>query len=645
MNNLSFVSPASAKLALTDYWYVFQKRKRVILSFFLIAFFSTAFYTLISPRVYKATTQVLIEQGNKNVLSFQDVFSVDMGGQEYYATQHKIIKSRSVGRKVIAKLGLGPRYKGIDPVGSFLSQIDVSPVKGSRLVDVSFYYGNPKEAAHIVDTVVKTYIEQNFENKANITRQASEWLEKEIVNAREKLTESELALQRFKENNKSIDFTELETSENLLNKLQLDLSNLKNDLSALNQRYLPKHPKIIRAKSRIDALKKQVEEETKDHIALGRVSIEFNQLKREVDSNRKIYETMLSRLKETVITKDLEDTNVIVIDPAEVPKTPVLPRKFFNLLLGLFIGIFGGCGLALVFENLDSSIKSKEDVERITETPMLGMIYNWKSEQSEMIVHEDKFASVSEAFRAIRTALLFSSPDKPLRTLMVSSPNPKEGKTLIACNLAVAIAQSGARVVLVDADMRRPRIHKVFRLKNVQGLSNVLTHTVNPAEFIVKTEVENLSVLLCGPIPPTPSELLGSKRMAQLIEQLRELYDYVVFDSPPFLSVTDPVVLSTQVDGAIIVTRYNKTHRDALLRGIHSFMDVKANLAGIIINDMNFEQERYRNSSYSYYYGRYTVNEDIQAAAIRNSSKDPAQSALTSSQKKDPSLSETKQSF
>ncbi|MBI4373188.1 MAG: CpsD/CapB family tyrosine-protein kinase [Candidatus Omnitrophica bacterium] len=216
------------------------------------------------------------------------------------------------------------------------------------------------------------------------------------------------------------------------------------------------------------------------------------------------------------------------------------------------------------------------------------------------MAHEDKQGAVAEGFRTIRTSLLFSSPDRPVRTLLITSPYASEGKTLVAINLAITIAQSGARVVLVDADMRKPRLHQVFQQTPLRGLSHALTGSENPIEFVTQTHIENLSVLFCGPIPPTPSEMAGSQKMRQLTAQLREHFDYVIFDSPPFMAVTDPVVLSTIVDGVIIVTRYNKTPREALFHGKNRFQEVQAKIVGVIINGVNLDSERYRYPTYAY---------------------------------------------
>ncbi|MBI3999666.1 MAG: polysaccharide biosynthesis tyrosine autokinase [Candidatus Omnitrophica bacterium] len=574
-------SPLSNKeelqLSFQDYWHIIRKRRRFAITFLVIVVCSTALYSILHPKIYKATTRILIERGDKNILSFDNMFPVQTAGIDYYPTQHRMLKSRAVAKRVMDHLNLWSQFAwASDPVEAFLRQVEIDPVRQSRLVDVSAFSTSPNQARETANAVVRFYVEQNLENKLSMKQQAAEWLAGKIAEMREKISQSEL---------------------------QFEWAKLKTELSELNEKYLPKHPEVIRAQSRIVAVEKQLGVKVIKSLEQEKLAALYNELQREVESGRKIYEQMLGRLKETTASEGVEDTNVIVIDPAEVPKQPVAPRFFLNIFLGFLVGIFGGGGFCLVFESLDNTLKSPEDIEKTAQLPVLGIVAKWNVRLKELMVHEDPTSGVAEAFRAIRTSLLFSSPDKPLRTLLVTSPHAQEGKTIVACNLAATIAQSGARVLLVDADMRKPRVHQVFGRANVQGLSHGLTTPTDAvSEFIDQTSIEGLSVLVCGSIPPTPSELLGSQKMKRLIEQLREQFDYVIFDSPPFMAVTDPVVLATLVDGVVFVTRYNKTQKDIMARGKQKFLEVQARVVGVILNAVDLNQERSHHLTYSYYY-------------------------------------------
>lgn len=563
-----------AQLSVIDYWRILRKRKRLAITFFLIVVISTALYSLLHPKIYKATTTVLIERNTKNILSFDNIFPVQTAGLDYYPTQHKILKSRWIAKRVMDELNLWPQFAwSKDPSDAFLNEIQINPIKQSRLVEVSAYSGNPVQASQVANAVVRFYIEQNLENKLAMTQQAAQWLQGRIGEIRQKLAKSEL---------------------------QFEVVKLKKELLTLNERYLPKHPEVIRTRSRLEMLERQLGDEM-EGLAPGSLPVLYNQLEREVESNRKIYESMLGRLKETTAAQGLEDTNVIVIDRAEVPTRPVAPRILLNLVLSILVGLFGGVGLCLVFESMDNTVKSPEDIEKVADLPVLGVIGKWYAKKKELIVHEERHSLEAEFFRGIRTSLLFSSPDKPLRTILVTSPLTGEGKTLVACNLGAVIAQSGARVLLIDADMRKPRIHQIFGQANTQGLSYALTHSTDPLALIYKTPVENLWALFCGPIPPTPSELLGSQKMRALINRLREEFDYLILDSPPFMVVTDPVVSSSFLDGVVMVARYNKTPKELVVRGKQKFLEVQARLVGAIINAVDLKQEQDHYSAYSYY--------------------------------------------
>ena len=570
-------------LSLNEYWHIVLKRKRVAITFFVVAVLSTTFYSLILPKTYKATTKILIEQASKNILAFQDVFSVQTTGLDYYPTQYSVLKSRSVAKRVMDDLNLWPQFNWAnDPIKAFLTTIEIDPVKQTRLVDVSAYSKNPKQVADIANAVVKFYIEQNLDKRLMMTQQAASWIHGKIEDVRNKLAKSEL---------------------------QFEVVKLRKELAELNEKYLPKHPEVVRATGRLTVLEQQLGNDLKD-LASGNLSVLYNQLEHEVESNRKIFESMSSRLKETMVSEGMENTNVVVIDLAEVPTRPVAPRVLLNIFLSILIGAFGGSALCLLIESLDNTLKSPEDIEHSAQLPVLGVVSAWNAESQKLIVQTDPSSSIAEAFRAIRTSLLFSSSDKPFRTLLITSPYSGEGKTVICSNLAVTIAMNGSSVLLIEADMRKPSLHKVIPQLSPQGLSNALSDTDDdPSEFISQTNIPNLSVLFAGPIPPMPSELLGSQKMRRLIEKWREHFDYILLDSPPFMAVTDPVVLSSFLDGVVLVTRYNKTPKHIVAKAKNKFLEVHAKIIGVVINAVDFKQEGYHYPYHSYYGSSYANQE------------------------------------
>lgn len=359
--------------------------------------------------------------------------------------------------------------------------------------------------------------------------------------------------------------------------------------------------------------------------------IQYNILKRQTDSDKQLYEGLLNRLKEAQVSAGLKASNIRVVDRAEVPPFPVRPRKAVNLVLGSLMGLVLGIGFAFFQEYLDNSIKSPDEVNRFLNVPALGTIPNMQSLNAgrsygygygygyklkgqpsadaipqkvplELITHSSPSSLMSEAYRSTRTSLLLSSADHAPRVILITSAVPSEGKTVTAINIAISLTQTGSRVVLVDADMRKPRVHSVFSLGNVPGLSSFLTGSASLKDVIHEGSVPNLFVLPCGVIPPNPGELILSSRFNQLIQVLRQYFDYVVLDSPPLTNVSDARILAGKTDATIVVVKAFSTSRHLARRAVDQLRQSRAGNIGVILNDLNVHS---RSKYYSYYSGRY----------------------------------------
>jgi capsular exopolysaccharide synthesis family protein len=298
-----------------------------------------------------------------------------------------------------------------------------------------------------------------------------------------------------------------------------------------------------------------------------------------------------------------------IIDHAVLPTTPVSPRPTRDLILGLILGLLAGIALAAALDALDRSIKLPSEADALLGAPGLGGVPKFRSGRVPVLAGE-KGGAAAEAYRSIRTAVRYINVDEPPRTLVISSPRDGEGKTTTAINLALALAQSGERVVLVDADLRGPSVAKKLRRKAELGLTDILTGGTTTDKALC-TYRPQLDVLFSGPTPPNPSELLGSQRMAAVIEQLANEYDYVIFDAPPVLQVTDAVVLSTQVDGTMMVLRHGRTNRAAAAEAARRLGAVDANVIGYVFNALaGREPEAY----YSNYGATEVISRQLQEA-------------------------------
>jgi capsular exopolysaccharide synthesis family protein len=378
-----------------------------------------------------------------------------------------------------------------------------------------------------------------------------------------------------------------------------------------------------RARNEVRNLDELVSEQQTAAQRLRRDAVEFTNLQSEVEKKRETLNGLITRQSQMAVSTRLKDldvtsSNIRVVDPARVPQAPFRPNKRLDLLLGLCVGLGFGVAMAFFLDYLDNTIASPADVERIVRLPVLAVVprhgfevqkgsaRRWKEAQAvpesvDLVSHLDRRAGASEAYRELRTSLLLSSPGRPPRRIMVTSALPEEGKSATAVNLAIVLAQMGRRVLLVDADLRRPRLHRVFGVDNARGLSTALSGLEeSPRSLVVETPIEGLDLLPSGPVPPNPSELLNSALFSEMASRFLEArYDHVVFDSPPVLSVADPTILGSTVDASLIVARAGRTPRESLRQAVEKFSQAGIRLVGVIVNALDPEGGRY--DRYRYY--------------------------------------------
>lgn len=315
------------------------------------------------------------------------------------------------------------------------------------------------------------------------------------------------------------------------------------------------------------------------------------------------YTSLTNNLTQVRLAEAQATSSVVVAQEAEIPTLPVRPRILMNMAVASAVGALLALGLAFLIEYLDDTIKSPDDVEQVAQTPTLGLIARIEGDDptEKLITARMPRSPISEAYRVLRTNIQFGSVDKPLSSLLVTSGNPTEGKSTTAANLAVVLAQSGKRVVLVDSDLRRPMQDKYFGVSNQRGLTTALLDGKVPVEnHLQATEIENLRLMSSGPLAPNPAELLGSQRMAQVLDELEQHADIVILDSPPVNVVTDPVLLARQVDGTLVVADAGNTRRAVLARALEALRAANARLLGVALNRISTSHSGYY--SYSYYY-------------------------------------------
>ncbi len=333
---------------------------------------------------------------------------------------------------------------------------------------------------------------------------------------------------------------------------------------------------------------------------LNRASIQYGVLQRDATSNQTMFSGLLERSRETGISGELKTSNIRIVDQAETPRRPASPNKVTNLSLALFGGAFLGIGLAFFFEYLDSRIKQPEEIKTQLGLPFLGMValFNPKETTGPPLIGNGMPHEFSEAFRGIRTNVLFSSADAGSKSIVVTSTGPGEGKSVVSANLAMSLALAGQRVLLIDADMRRPKVHELFGVSQEPGLSNVMVGDAKASETVKRTLTPNLWLMTAGKHPPNPAELLGSKRFKDFMASLGEHFDWVILDSPPVMAVTDASVIAHSATGVVFVVGAEMTSKGAAKAALEQLDSAKAKYVGGILNRVDVRRN-------PYYYARH----------------------------------------
>lgn len=436
----------------------------------------------------------------------------------------------------------------------------------------------------------------------------------------------------------------------LLEKLREQQADLKIQVAQLSTQFGPSYPKLAQLNSQIKEVDAQIQNEMRkvaarlrgDYLAavqresmlrsaleqqkqqankLNESAIEYSLLKRDVDANRTLSEGLLEKLKEAGVTAGLRSNNFRIVDVARVPTSPSGPNILRNIAFALALGLSTGIGLAFLLESMDNTVRTPEQAQTISLLPSLGMIplgsrstremrgsaklaLASSKEAVELVTKSRPRSQMAESYRALRTSLLLTFPGGPPKVILITSALPEEGKTTTSVNSAIVLAQKGTRVLLIDADLRRPSIHKTLGMGPTLGLSNVLTGTANLQQAIIpSTILPDLFLLPAGTPPPNPAELLASTKMKNVLEELRKHYDHIVIDSPPTLSVTDAVVMSTAADAVVLVIRSGHTTKPALRRARDILLQVNARVCGVLVNAVNLNSPDYY---YHYeYQGKY----------------------------------------
>jgi len=521
----------------------------------------------------------------------------------------------------------------------FTSSKEASDWLGQRL-------GEQRKKVEDSESALQQYRERNdavsLEERQNIVVQKLADLSTAVTRAKTERLQKEAAYNQIRSvegSRAALDTIPAILSNQFVQQQKTQLAELQRQQAQVSEKLGPRHPDMVRLRLAIEAadariqgeiakvvqsqkndydtslaqeqsLARALEQQKQDALAFNRKGIEYGSLQRDAASNRQIFDSLLQRTKETGISGELKTSNIRIVDLAEVPRSPASPNRLMNLAVGLVAACLFACAFVFFFEYVDDRIKAPGEIKAHLGVPFLGMVpvVADSSDGSSPLLHRGVQPGFGEALRTLRTNVLFSSTEDGGQTLAVTSSGPGEGKTVVASNLALALAQTGQRVLLIDADMRRPRVHEVLQQRQEPGLSNVLTGDSKYNDSVLAIENTGLSVLTAGHMPPNPAELLGSKRFEDLLIMLKARFDWVVIDTPPVMAVTDAPIITHITDGVLFVVGSEMTSRGVAQTAIEQLVNANARIVGAVLNRVDLDNNGYYYSQYyRREYGHYYV--------------------------------------
>jgi polysaccharide biosynthesis transport protein len=691
---------------------------------------------LLMRPLYTSQVVLLIERATPQFLDIHQALPDPMSSEEYdyYKTQYELLKSRSLAARVIreqglerelaaelenerhyqretraivsrlgARLGIAVDDPGADAdaavrsdvdgvdtrlVDAYLKRLEIRPRTGTRLVAVAYTAPDRRLAATIANAHALAYIRQGLEMRANANEEAQRFLESKLVELRERVENSEaalnayrrdkgilslngkenLALERLDDLSRRVNEAEaerigLEAQEQMIRRRNFEslpavigselIAKLKEETTTAEEGYAAMATqfkagyepldqlgsRVKEARERLNQeihkvvdgiesayltavereqdLRERMEDQKKVVLAQNDAGVKYVILAREVDTNRQLYDSVLQRMKEMGVAADIRASNIFIVDRAEASRFPSHPARFTDVAISVLFGLAVAIGLALTLESLDNTFKSPDDVHRTLGLPSLALVPKFarlngahrpalgngiRHSRSELIVSRERFSPVTEAYRTLRTNILLSRAGQPPKVTLMTSALSVEGKTVTTVNTAALFASMGMKVVLVDADLRRPRCHELLLSKNVVGMTEVLTGQIEIAEATQKTPIDNLFLISAGTIPPNPAELIGSKSMRQTLDGLRTQFDFVFIDSAPVMIVSDSLFIAAIADGTVVLVDSSTTPRTMVTETCSRLGRVGAKVLGVVLNQVDTKQPGYYYSRQSYSY-------------------------------------------
>lgn len=688
---------------LREYWRIIYRRRWLVLAIAGVILALGTVRTLMMTPLYTSTVRIQIDRTVAKVVEGGNLTPTESADQEFFRTHYELLQSRNLAERVVLSTGLlnnadaaNRRSAGVlsaigklfsrqeektktddsvvNAVSMVLDNLNVKPIPGSRLVDVSYTDPVPERAQRIAAGYAESFIASNLDKRFEVNAYAKTFLEDQIKQLKVRLEDSEKALLEFAEKEKILEVTDkasivesnlasantamgqligervkneqlwkqveqtngMDLPQLLTNAVIEGLRTKRNELASEYKEKLetfkPGYPAMVQIQNRINEIDRQLAIEVKtirgslkaayeaslnqeteikariealknEALDLQKRSIQYNILKREVDTNRGLYNGLLQRFKEVDVAGGVGANNIFVVDKPELPRHPTSPKVLQSILLSLVLGLGAAIGSALLLEKLDDVIVSIEEVERIVGLSMLGVIPKVAVNAEEEL--RDPRSPLAESYRSLCTSLQFATDHGLPKILSITSSGPGEGKSMTSVAIGQHFARMGLKVLLIDADLRNPSLHKKLHLENSIGLSNYLTGSCTPPDAFQKSDHPNLAIMASGPLPPNAADLLAGPRLLSLLRVSLEVFDFVILDGPPTLGLADAAILSNAAEATIFVVGAGQARRTAVRGALKRLEFSKSPVIGTVLTKFDARTAGY---GYGYGYGNYSYS-------------------------------------
>ncbi|MBN3040042.1 MAG: polysaccharide biosynthesis tyrosine autokinase [Candidatus Omnitrophica bacterium] len=603
------IPPSDVKeLSVNDYLQIIGKRVWIVIATVAIVVGFVSYKNFTSEKLYDTRATVLVSRSLPSITGKEDALYHQ--GVPVRETQIILLESNSLAERVLQKLNLNkdPEYmKDPSPARKLRSQISIEQVEKSDIISIVVRGNDPLKITSIANAWAEEFISADLERRTKDATSGIKWLQEQLEESLKKLQKAEMELNDFLKNNKIVSIPEVgKKTEFAIDHLKNQKVNLEKELIESLNLYKEKHPKIIEIQNQLKAVEIKLKEESDKMFELQEKTLEFKLLSREVGTHKDSYEQFRDRIQELDISRELTASNIQIVDQAQPPSSPYYPNPQRDISMALVLSLAFSIGVCYFIEYLDSTLKSSEDVELYTKMPFLGYTPAAEKEAKDpasldLISHSQQFSQTAEAFRNVRVSLLFVSPeDNPIKSFVLTSSIPQEGKSFVAINLATAFAAAKEPTILIDADMRKGRIAHVFNMEGSKGITSVLAGMCSWEEAVVQTQIPNLFILPRGTVAPNPVQLLNSEKLSITLREVEQRYKRVIIDAPPILSVADALILGAKAQGLLFVIKAESTSLNHILEA-KKLIEKRVQIIGAVLNGIDVKKDRYYYYHYSYY--------------------------------------------